>query len=127
MDFKKEITYFSLTQDCAFATSYENSPHVRPMCLMLVDNNFYLATGAKSRKIIHLQANNKYELYAMLNKDDNVYHVQAKGEAEIISDLNEKEKVFAAVEMIKCYWSAATDPECALIKLNMNSINLLHS
>lgn len=115
--------YFTLMQDCAFATVENNTPWVRPMALMLIDGDFYITTGTNSRKVAQLKANDRFALSLKSTVTQKDTYINGNGRAIICTDAAIKSRVFDAVEMIKCYWPSPEDTNFTLLKLTFDDLS----
>lgn len=79
----KETAFLNKNEVCRLATaSRDTSPHVTPVCYLLQDGNFYIATDYGTKKYKNVLKNPKAALVVDVYKPHRA--VTVEGEAEIL-------------------------------------------
>ncbi len=112
----------NLLNECAFATSKESQPNVRPMTLIYYKCNFYVATGINEQKAVEIRENKLFAWYVVFDRSLAIRFIRAKGEALIVDDMQEKQDMFDHISFIREYWPQADHQDFLLIKCNPSEI-----
>lgn len=101
------------------ATIEGNQPRVRPMSLISVDNQLWLATKTQWNKVNQLEANNMVEFSIGPLNDHGTGSIRATATAVIIDNKETKHELSLSIPWFNQYWTGSDDPNFTLIKLNL--------
>jgi uncharacterized pyridoxamine 5'-phosphate oxidase family protein len=126
MDREKAIDYLQKVGLAYFATVEKvndiYAPRVRAMAIIHHNNLVWAVTIGGRAKIAQLQANNNFELTALIPEDNKNIAIRARGTAEFIEDMSTKEELAKAISFFNSYWKNYDDPMFYLIKLNIEQL-----
>ena len=125
-ELKKEIhSYLELTQTTFFATYDGKFPRVRPVSMIFLDDNFYIATGSEDNKVKQVKGNDTFEFSYLFTSGENNGYLRGAGITEIITDADLREDVYIKIPFLKEFWKTSTDKGYTLLKLNVSEVEYM--
>jgi len=125
-ELKKEVKErFDEYRMVYFATSLDGQPRVRPLTMVLLDDDFWVLTGTEDAKMKELKKNPMTEVCLAIEKDENKGYIRFTGKAVIIEDMDVKKKVAENIDYFKNYWKTHEDPGFTLLKMEFDEIEQL--
>jgi len=122
----KEIhSYLDLTQTTFFATYDGIFPRVRPVSMIFLNGNFFIATGTEDNKVKQIKGNDTFEFSYLFTADKNNGYIRGAGVSEIIKDADLRENIYQEVPFLKEYWKTSTDEGFTLLKLNVKEVEYM--
>jgi len=103
------------------ATSLNNQPYVRPLTMLKVEENHYIATGSEDNKIFQIRTNPLFELSIDLKDKDSSGYIRLSGRVDIVEDLAEKTLVYNSIDFLKHYWDSPKHPGYGLLRLSFDA------
>ncbi len=88
----KEIEFINKHELCRLATSYNDKPHVVPVCYIFMNNCFYIATDYNTKKFKNIKKNRNVALIIDEYKPNK--GIMIEGIAEIIDHGDEFKTVY---------------------------------
>ncbi len=124
---KKEILeHFKQTQTVYFATCNEKQPYVRPVTLIHINNEFFIATSYDDSKVNQIRKNPNIEFCLMIPKNENeTGYVRAKGKADLSMKVESKKMVFDNIEFIKQFWNSHEHPDFTLVEIEISEFEYI--
>lgn len=119
------MSLFKQTQKVYFATYGENYPRVRPITLIYLDDEFYIATGGNDAKVKQMNECKNVEFCLTLDDEENEGYIRGSGISERIFDVTIKQKIMEVIPYIKEFWTDPADQGYALFKINLKEIEYL--
>lgn len=114
------------TQIIYFATANaEGIPSVRPLTLIYLDDQFWIATGAEDSKMKQIEENRLIEFCLPIFDEDKGGYARFSGTAEIISSVPVKTKLLDNIDFIKMFWNNPTDKGYGLLKINADHVEYM--
>jgi len=108
---------FTEQQHVFFATAEAGQPRVRPVTLIRLLDELFVATGSNDAKTKQIKQNPKTEFCLLIEKDDKKGTIRAECKAQIVKDNNVKARVYNKIPFIKEFFKTPEDPSYVLIKL----------
>ena len=122
---KKIWSYLQETQFVYFATCDRGQPRVRPVTLIHLDEDFYVATGSGDAKVGQIGENPKIEFCLMLQEGDYWGYVRGIGAAGISRDNKQKTLIHEKIPFLRQFWETPDDPAYTLLKIDLKEIEFL--
>lgn len=116
---------FNDMQVIFLATEEKGQPRVRPVTMLYIDDEFWVATGSKDAKTEQLKKNNNVEFCLLLQEEKNSGYIRGAGKCKIIKDKNVKDKMAEKIPYFNDYWETPDDPTFGLLKIELNEIEYL--
>jgi uncharacterized pyridoxamine 5'-phosphate oxidase family protein len=115
---KDEIfQYFVEQQPIFLATIEGNQPRVRPVTLIYLRDDFYVATGSSDAKTSQIQKNPRVEFGLLVEKGESRGTIRAECIASLVKDTEIRTHIFEKIPFMKEFFKTPKDPKYALIKL----------
>ncbi len=76
----KELEFINKHEICRLATSYNDKPHVVPVCYIFMNNCFYIATDYNTKKFKNIRKNKNVSLIIDVYKPNKGIMVYGLGE-----------------------------------------------
>jgi uncharacterized pyridoxamine 5'-phosphate oxidase family protein len=108
---------FSEQQHVFFATTEADQPRVRPVTLIRLQDELFVATDSNDAKIHQIKQNPKTEFCLLIEKGEKRGTIRAECKAWIVKDKDVKAEVYNKIFFIRKYFETPEDPSYALIKL----------
>lgn len=89
---QKEVDFINKYEVCRLATALDNRPHVAPVCYILVNEQFYIATDYDTKKYHNLKKNPNISLVIDSYQPNKA--VLVEGKAEIIERGDEFKMIY---------------------------------
>ncbi len=89
---QKEIEFLESHEECRFATSHDDIPHVKPVSYIFDKNEFVIATDYETRSFKNLKTNHHVALVIDVYKSGNHKAVVIQGKGKIIESGDEFKK-----------------------------------
>ena len=125
-ELKKEIhSYLGLTQTTFFATYDGIFPRVRPVSMIFLNGNFYIATGTEDNKVKQVKGNDTFEFSYLFTVGENNGYLRGAGITEIITDADLREDIYIKIPFLKEFWKTSTDKGYTLLKLNVSEVEYM--
>ncbi len=123
---KKEVhNYFKQTQKVYLATFGEKFPRVRPITLIYLEGEFFIATSGDDAKVKQLNECKNVEFCLTLDDSENEGYIRGAGVSERISEIEMKRKIMEVIPYIKQFWDDPAAPGYALFKIHLQEIEYL--
>jgi uncharacterized pyridoxamine 5'-phosphate oxidase family protein len=124
---KKEILeHFKQTQTIYFATCDGKQPFVRPVTLIHINNEFFVATSYADSKVNQIKNNPNIEFCLMIPKNENESgYIRAKGKADLSMKIEAKKMVFKNVDFIKQFWNSPEHPDFTLVEIEISEFEYI--
>ncbi len=115
---KDEIfRYFVEQQHISLATVEGNQPRVRPVTLIYLRDDFYVATGSGDAKTSQIQSNPRVEFSLLVEQGESRGTIRAECEASLVKDAEIRTHIFEKIPFMKEFFKTPEDPKYTLIKL----------
>lgn len=101
------------------ATIDGNQPRVRPMTLISVENQLWLATKTEWDKVDQIIDNNRVEFTVAPLRKNGTGSIRVTALAVVIEDKETKRKLSLAIPWFNQYWIDSDDPNFTLIRLKL--------
>jgi len=123
---KEEVLeQFKESQVVYLATSKDSQPGLRPVTLLYLKNEFWVATGTSSAKVLEIHENPQIEFCLPLKNEKGEGYVRASGQGTIITDESVKKYFAENCSFFSNYWEGPQDPNFTLIQLKINEFEYL--
>lgn len=94
------------------------SPEVRPITLMELEWQFYVATTAGTRKVREMATHSSVAALVMFQKDNVSGYLRIAGKVTAVDDVTERKRITDAVSYdLECHWKGAGDPKLAFFRI----------
>ncbi len=111
------LAHFKEIQQVSLATIEGDSPRVRPVMLLRINNRFFFATFHSDAKMGQIKANPRIEFCLMLKGNYASGYVRGKGKASLCDEISLKEKVLKMIPVFSKYFPDSGDKNFALVEL----------
>ncbi|MDD3627924.1 MAG: pyridoxamine 5'-phosphate oxidase family protein [bacterium] len=122
---EKFLSKFKKLQVIYFSTVDGKAPRLRPVTLLKINGELWIATGSRDNKIKQLSKNKNIEFCLPLSNVKNSGYIRGRGTGEIVKDGKVKVNIAKKISFFTNFWKEYTDPGYALIKLNINEVEIL--
>ena len=124
---KKEImNHFKQIQTIYFATCNDKQPYVRPVTLIHINEEFFIATSYNDAKVNQIKNNPNIEFCLMIPKNENESgYIRAKGKADLSIKVSSKKMVFEKVDFIKQFWDHPEHPDFTLLEIEISEFEYI--
>ena len=123
---KKVWSYLQETQYVYLATCDHGQPRVRPVTLIHLDEDFFVATGSVDAKVGQIEKNPNIEFCLMLQEGDYWGYIRGIGEAGISKDGEKKKLIYEKIPFLKQFWETPDDPGYILLRIDLKEIEFLN-
>ncbi len=120
-DVKKHLLKLPLV---FFSSMEGNQPRVRPMALIICDNEFWLTSRSYEEKMDQVKENANFE-FSFNDGEKLKGMIRVTGKAYVVEDMKIKEKLSKAISFFKDYFTEPADPNFGLIKLEITDVRVL--
>jgi len=126
LSLKKEVwSHFDGMQVIFLATCSGKKPKVRPVTMLNFKNHLWVSTGTRDAKTKQLKKNNNIEFSVIVGKGKYKGSIRAAGKAKIVKDIKTRKSLADNIPFFKQFWKDASDPDFALIRLDIKSIEYM--
>jgi len=124
---KKEIMgHFKQTQIVYFATCNDKQPYVRPVTLIHLNDEFFVATSYDDAKVNQIKNNPNIEFCLVIPKNENESgYIRTKGKADLSMKIESKKMVFDNIEFIKQFWNSPEHPDFTLLEIEISEFEYI--
>lgn len=108
---------FADQQHVFLATAEKDQPRVRPVTLIYLNRELFIATGSNDAKIKQIEQNPKTEFCLLLEDGEQKGTIRVECKAQILADAKVKAEVYDKTSFIREFFEVPEDPGYALLKL----------
>lgn len=107
------------------ATCDHGQPHVRPMALFCVEDEYWMVTFSGDAKVHQITNNAAIEICYPIREEGNTGYVRATGTSKIVKDRALREAAMEFCYFFDDYFSGVDDPDYTLIQLELTELELM--
>ncbi|MFX1518241.1 MAG: pyridoxamine 5'-phosphate oxidase family protein [Promethearchaeota archaeon] len=104
------------------ATVDNDQPRVRPMTLIIYEEQLWMVTHTEKNKVEELKKNTNIEFSFVFIKNKIVGCIRATGKGIIINDMSLKKELSENIAFFPNYWRTSDDPNYTLIQLKLDQV-----
>lgn len=116
---------FQQTQKIYLATCLSNIPQVRPVTLIYLNEQFYMATGRDDAKVNQIADNNNIQFCYSIMDEKNEGYIRITAKALLMENLDTKKLIMDEIAFIKHFWCDPSDSTFILYRFKPNALEYM--